>query len=185
VNSSDRAARERDAIADDPRSAGLSRHELHSDARLIVQGLTPLTDADGNLDAALDGLAQRSSLSATVVRFQATREAPVQIDLKTRNHLYRIAQEAVAECSQTFRRRHDPDRLQAREHSIRLEISDEGRGISPRIRGWRSGCEPCVSGPAQSAASSPSAGARAPATRSSASGQTTGRRGYLTVSDDE
>jgi signal transduction histidine kinase len=65
-----------------------------------------------------------------VVRFQATREAPVQIDLKTRNHLYRIAQEAVQNALKHSGADTILIELQAREHSIRLEILDEGRGIS-------------------------------------------------------
>ena len=125
-----RAARERDAIADDLDQLASLASNCIRDARLIVQGLTPLTDADGNLDAALDELAQRSSLSGTVVRFQATREAPVQIDLKTRNHLYRIAQEAVQNALKHSGADTILIELQAREHSIRLEILDEGRGIS-------------------------------------------------------
>ena len=65
------------------------------DAHRIVQGLSPLTNADGNLDAALELLAQRSSLSGTRVKFRSRHEAPPAVDLKMRNHLYRIAQEAV------------------------------------------------------------------------------------------
>jgi hypothetical protein len=57
-----------------------------------VQGLSPLTNAEGNLEAALEGLAQRSSLSGIRVRFRAQPDVPPLVDLKVRNHLYRIAQ---------------------------------------------------------------------------------------------
>ena len=90
-----RAARERDAIAVDLNELALLATSCIQDARLIVQGLSPLTDADGNLDAALAALARRSSLSGTAVHFHAQHDAPLILDLKTRNHLYRIAQEAV------------------------------------------------------------------------------------------
>ena len=60
-----------------------------------MQGLSPLTNADGNLDAALNLLAQRSSMSGVRVQFKSRHEASPLIELKIRNHLYRIAQEAV------------------------------------------------------------------------------------------
>jgi PAS domain S-box-containing protein len=63
-----RAARERDAIAEDLNQLAALATSCIQDARLIVQGLSPLTDADGNLDAALQALARRSSLSGTPVR---------------------------------------------------------------------------------------------------------------------
>ena len=59
-----------------------------------MQGLSPLTNAEGNLEAALEGLAKRSSLSGLRVRFRGQNDIP-PLDLKARNHLYRIAQEAV------------------------------------------------------------------------------------------
>ncbi len=49
-----RAARERDAIADDLDQLALLATSCIQDARLIVQGLSPLTDADGSLEAALE-----------------------------------------------------------------------------------------------------------------------------------
>src|SRR5450755_1619295 len=58
-----RAARERDAIAGDLDQLALLATSCIHDARLIVQGLSPLTDADGSLEAALEALARNSSLS--------------------------------------------------------------------------------------------------------------------------
>ena len=57
-----RAARERDAIADDLNQLAALATSCIQDARLIVQGLSPLTDADGNLDAALQSLARAQLL---------------------------------------------------------------------------------------------------------------------------
>ena len=125
-----RAAREREAIAEDLDQLASLATNCIQDARLIVQGLTPLTDADGNLEAALEGLAQRSTLSGTEVRFHATREALVHIDLKARNHLYRIAQEAVQNALKHSGATAIRIELQAREDRIRLEILDNGRGTS-------------------------------------------------------
>src|SRR5580692_7105200 len=90
-----RAQKERDAISVDLDQLALLATSCIQDAQRIVQGLSPLTNADGNLDAALEALAQRSSLSGTRVRFDSRHDAPPMIELKVRNHLYRIAQEAI------------------------------------------------------------------------------------------
>ena len=126
-----RAAREREAIAEDLDQLASLATNCIQDARLIVQGLTPLTDADGNLETALEGLAQRSALSGTDVRVHATRGVPIHIDLKARNHLYRIAQEAVQNALKHSGASMIRIELQTREDSIRLEILDNGRGILP------------------------------------------------------
>ena len=125
-----RAAREREAIADDLEQLASLATSCIQDARLIVQGLTPLTDADGNLEAALTGLAQRSSLSGTAVTFHSTRDAPIQLDLKARNHLYRIAQEAVQNALKHSGATEIRVELRAREDGVRLEIVDNGRGVA-------------------------------------------------------
>ncbi len=124
-----RAARERDAIADDLDQLALLATSCIQDARLIVQGLSPLTDADGSLEAALEALARRSSLSGTAVEFRAEHAAPLTIELKARNHLYRIAQEAVQNSLKHAGARSIEIALKIRQASVRLEILDDGRGL--------------------------------------------------------
>jgi len=124
-----RAARERDAIADDLNQLASLATSCIQDARLIVQGLSPLTDADGNLDGALQALSRRSSLSGTPVRFHARHDAPVNIELKVRNHLYRIAQEAVQNALKHAAATAIEIQLRYGTHSVRLEILDDGRGL--------------------------------------------------------
>ncbi|MGA2398633.1 MAG: histidine kinase [Steroidobacteraceae bacterium] len=124
-----RAARERDAIAEDLNQLAALATSCIQDARLIVQGLSPLTDADGNLDAALQALARRSSLSGTPVRFRARHDAPINIELKVRNHLYRIAQEAVQNALKHAGATAIDIELSYRTGSVRLEILDDGRGL--------------------------------------------------------
>jgi PAS domain S-box-containing protein len=123
-----RAARERDAIAEDLEELAALATNCIKDARLIVQGLTPLSD--GNLEAALEGLAQRSSLSGTAVRFHATRDALIRVDLKARNHLYRVAQEAVQNALKHSGASEIRIELHVREDALRMEISDNGRWTS-------------------------------------------------------
>jgi len=124
-----RAARERDAIADDLDQLALLATSCIQDARLIVQGLSPLTDTDGSLEAALEALARRSSMSGTPVEFRAEYDAPLTIDLKARNHLYRIAQEAVQNSLKHSGARSIEIALRIRRGSVRLEILDDGRGL--------------------------------------------------------
>jgi two-component system sensor kinase FixL len=124
-----RAARERDAIAEDLNQLAALATSCIQDARLIVQGLSPLTDADGNLDAALQALARRSSLSGTPVRFRARHDAPVNIELKVRNHLYRIAQEGVQNALKHAGATSIDIDLSYSAGRVRLEILDDGRGL--------------------------------------------------------
>jgi signal transduction histidine kinase len=124
-----RAIRERDAIAGELDQLAALATSCIQDARLIVQGLSPLTDADGNLDKALEALARRSSLSGTPVRFVAHHEAPINTELKIRNHLYRIAQEAVQNALKHSGASAIDVELWAREDSIRLAVLDDGCGL--------------------------------------------------------
>jgi PAS domain S-box-containing protein len=124
-----RATRERDAIADDLSELASLATSCIQDARLIVQGLSPLTDTDGNLDAALQALAKRSSLSGTPVTFRARHDAPMNIELKVRNHLYRIAQEGVQNALKHAGASAIQIEISYQPDSMRLEILDDGRGL--------------------------------------------------------
>ncbi|HEX3951897.1 MAG TPA: MASE1 domain-containing protein [Steroidobacteraceae bacterium] len=124
-----RAQKERDAISFDLDQLALLATSCIQDAHRIVQGLSPLTNADGNLDAALDLLAQRSSMSGTRVRFEGRHEAPPMIELKTRNHLYRIAQEAVQNALKHSGAKNIAIELWSRPGDLRLSIIDDGRGL--------------------------------------------------------
>jgi PAS domain S-box-containing protein len=124
-----RAAREHDAIAEDLDQLALLATSCIQDARLIVQGLSPLTDADGSLEMALEALARRSSMSGTPVQFRVHYDAPLTLDLKVRNHLYRIAQEGVQNALKHSGARAIDIELFIRDGSVRLEVLDDGRGL--------------------------------------------------------
>ncbi len=124
-----RAARERDAIAEDLDQLALLATSCIQDARLIVQGLSPLTDADGSLEMALEGLARQSSMSGTPVRFRVHHDALLTLDLKVRNHLYRIAQEGVQNALKHSGAHAIDIELFIRDGSVRLEVLDDGRGL--------------------------------------------------------
>lgn len=125
-----RAQKERDAISVDLDQLALLATSCIQDAQRIVQGLSPLTNADGNLDAALEGLARRSSLSGTRVRFRARYHAPTIVELKMRNHLFRIAQEAVQNSLKHSGAKSIDIELSSRPDGIVLSVMDDGMGLA-------------------------------------------------------
>jgi PAS domain S-box-containing protein len=125
-----RAQKERDAISVDLDQLALLATSCIQDAHRIVQGLSPLTNADGNLDAALELLAQRSSLSGTRVRFRSRHEAAPAVELKMRNHLYRIAQEAVQNALKHSGAKNIDIELWSRPGDLRLSVIDDGQGLT-------------------------------------------------------
>jgi PAS domain S-box-containing protein len=128
-----RAQKERDVISVDLDQLALLATSCIQDAHRIVQGLSPLTNADGNLDAALDLLAQRSSLSGTNVKFRSRHEAPPAIELKMRNHLYRIAQEAVQNALKHSGAKNIDIELWSRPGDLRLSVIDDGQGLTTEV----------------------------------------------------
>jgi PAS domain S-box-containing protein len=124
-----RALKERDAISVDLDQLALLATSCIQDANRIVQGLSPLTNADGNLDAALNLLANRSSLSGTRVQFTGRYDIAPLIELKVRNHLYRIAQEAVQNALKHAGAKSIQIELWVRPGGLTLSIVDDGTGM--------------------------------------------------------
>jgi len=125
-----RAQKERDAISYDLDQLALLATSCIQDAHRIVQGLSPLTNADGNLDAALNLLAQRSSMSGVRVHFKSRHEASPLVELKIRNHLYRIAQEAVQNALKHSGAKNIDIEFSSRPGDLRLSIIDDGHGLA-------------------------------------------------------
>jgi two-component system sensor kinase FixL len=128
-----RAQKERDAISVDLDQLALLATSCIQDAHRIVQGLSPLTNADGNLDGALELLAQRSSLSGTRVKFRSRHEVQPAVDLKMRNHLYRIAQEAVQNALKHSGAKNIDIELWSRPGDLRLSVIDDGHGLATGV----------------------------------------------------
>lgn len=125
-----RAQKERDVISVDLDQLALLATSCIQDAHRIVQGLSPLTNADGNLDAALELLAQRSSLSGTRVQFHSRHDIAPMVELKVRNHLYRIAQEAVQNALKHSGAKKIDIELYSRPSDLRLSVIDDGHGLA-------------------------------------------------------
>ena len=98
-------------------------------ARRIAQGISPLSDADGSLQVALEALAGRSSLGSAVVRFRSRLDTSINLDLEVRNHLYRIAQEAVQNALKHAGARVVEIELWVHAYGLRLTINDDGVGL--------------------------------------------------------
>jgi two-component system sensor kinase FixL len=98
-------------------------------ARRIAQGVSPLSDVDGSLQAALEALAARSSLGGTVVRFRSNLDSAITLDLEARNHLYRIAQEAVQNSLKHARASTVEIELRAQVGGVGLAVHDDGGGL--------------------------------------------------------
>jgi PAS domain S-box-containing protein len=128
-----RAERERQPIAASLVQLAALATSCIQAARRIAQGVSPLSDADGSLQVALEVLAGRSSFGSTVVRFRSRLETPITLDLEARNHLYRIAQEAVQNALKHAHARIVEIELWAHARLVRLTINDDGVGLPPRI----------------------------------------------------
>jgi PAS domain S-box-containing protein len=132
-----RAERERQPIAAGLVQLAALATSCIQAARRIAQGVSPLSDADGSLEIALATLAGRSSVGGTVVRFRSRLETPIIFDLEVRNHLYRIAQEAVQNALKHSRARMIEIELWVHADGLSLTINDDGVGL-PR-NGFPSG----------------------------------------------
>ena len=102
--------------------------------RRIVRGLSPLSDADGNLVGALESLAHTSSLSGTPVRSRTRMEAPLLAPLEVRSHLLRIAQEAVQNALKHASAKRVEIDLWVRTGTVTLSIEDDGKGLGATDR---------------------------------------------------
>ncbi len=127
-----RAERERQPIAASLDQLATLAASCIQAARRIAQGVSPLSDADGSLQGALEALAGRSSFGNTVVRFSSRVDAPILLDLEARNHLFRIAQEAVQNALKHARARVVEIDLWAYDGAVSLTVNDDGVGL-PRL----------------------------------------------------
>jgi PAS domain S-box-containing protein len=119
-----------EARADVEEVIGLVNSAIEN-TRVIASGLSPVTAARGGLAAALEGLAARMRDRhgvdvAVVTRF----DSPAEFAESALNHLYRIAQEAVINAVRHGNPRHVGIELGIAGDSIRLQVTDDGRGFS-------------------------------------------------------
>lgn len=102
-------------------------HQTVVEARNLAKGLHPV-DIDANgLVAALRELAQRTTGKVRCT-FRCVSEVPVS-DNNVAMHLYRIAQEAVANAIKHGQPRHVTISLNRHDHELTLRVTDDGKGL--------------------------------------------------------
>ena len=112
--------------------AKLATHCIESSQRM-VQGLSPLSDAGGNLEKALQGLARRASMSGTPVRFRLRGTPPSAARGAASDHFYRIAQEAVQNALKHADATAIDIELWIDRSAVGLAVVDDGRGLPSGI----------------------------------------------------
>ncbi len=105
--------------------------EAITESRQLSRGLFPVRLATEGLSPALDELA-RTTRSRFKVRCRFSGKGPVAVkDSAVATHLYRIAQEAVANAIKHSQARSISIRLRAHADRLDLSIEDNGRGFAP------------------------------------------------------
>jgi PAS domain S-box-containing protein len=99
--------------------------------RDIARGVSPLTESRGSLVQSLRQICDLAAAGGNAsVDFQAMENAPLTLPWESRDHLHRIAQEAL----NNVLRHSDADNIevtiQIESTSVRLEIVDNGKGFS-------------------------------------------------------
>jgi signal transduction histidine kinase len=99
------------------------------EARDLARGMFPVQMDAAGLSAALEGLASTTTrLTSAVVTFMEVGE-PHVADAGTAMHLYRIAQESVANAIKHGAPRKVDITLESQRNSLRLKIEDDGAGF--------------------------------------------------------
>jgi signal transduction histidine kinase len=124
-----RAERRGDALAEDLDDlAKLATHCIEG-SRHMVRGLSPISDAGGSLESALQGLARRASMSGTRVSFRVRGNAQLVARSAASDHIYRIAQEAVQNALKHAAAASIAIELWADQTTAGLSVTDDGRGL--------------------------------------------------------
>ena len=128
------------SLADDLEACGRSEATAASEiedllkkavveARDLARGMFPVQMDAAGLSAALEGLASTTSrLTTTVVEFREHGEAHVS-DAGAAMHLYRIAQESVANAIKHASPKRVCITLESAKDALRLKIDDDGSGF--------------------------------------------------------
>jgi len=103
--------------------------------RTIARGLAPVRDDRGGLIQALRILAAEATANLGCrVTFRALLAAPLSLDEAVATHLFRIAQEVIADAIRRRKSTRIGMRLTANRDEVRLNISDDARVPSSRRR---------------------------------------------------
>ncbi len=97
--------------------------------RGIAHGLSPVGENGGDLASALRELGAARAGPAARIDCEVNEEQPLRLSARTADHLYRIAQEAVANALKHSGAARIAVRLAVGADTVRLEIEDDGVGL--------------------------------------------------------
>ena len=123
--------------ADLERAHEVAQHALRS-CQAIARGLSPVGGIEGGLVTSLRSLAQRlTTPSGPSVRVSVSEIARLGLSAAATDHLYRIAQEALANALKHAHASSISVSLEVAPSRVRLEICDDGDGFSGATAGQR------------------------------------------------
>ncbi|HEY2463319.1 MAG TPA: response regulator [Steroidobacteraceae bacterium] len=115
--------------ADLEQACEVARHAAQS-CRAIARGLSPLEPAEGGLIGALRDLVSRlKAASGPTVEISISEIARLGLSPAASDHLYRIAQEAIANALKHAHAKSIKVTLDIEPEHVRLEVCDDGRGV--------------------------------------------------------
>jgi two-component system, LuxR family, sensor kinase FixL len=122
-------------VADVERALDVAQHALQS-CRSIARGLSPVTETQGGLIGGLRELVARlKTKSGPTLDFTTIGATRLGLSSAASDHLFRIAQEAVANALKHANATSIKVTLDIEPASVRLEICDDGEGlVLPEIR---------------------------------------------------
>ena len=101
--------------------------------RDIARGVSPLTESRGSLVHSLRKLAEGTASSGLVcIDFQANEDAPLTLPWETRDHLHRIAQEALNNALRHSGAKRIKLLIDINSKLVRLKVADNGSGFNAR-----------------------------------------------------
>ncbi len=103
--------------------------------RALARGLAPVNLERGGLPAALEHLARQcSGIYGLRCEYRGSLRPETTIDEAASTHLYRIAQEAIANAAKHAQARSIVVGLSSQPGGLLLEVRDDGRGISDEVQ---------------------------------------------------
>jgi PAS domain S-box-containing protein len=124
--------RQRLSVARELRQLSGAVSDAIETCRTIAHGLSPLSGVSGGLVDALREMTRMPRLwEGAAVKFELIAAAPLTLPLNTQDHIYRIAQEALANALKHSQARSITLRFMIDTAKTRLEVVDDGIGIPP------------------------------------------------------
>jgi PAS domain S-box-containing protein len=112
------------------RMTAITHHALET-CHQIAHGLSPLTSTGGGLIEALQSLAERlAGLPGPALSLRIERGTDVTVNAEACNHVYRIAQEAVANAIRHARASRIEIAVIVGRETLELRVSDDGCGLN-------------------------------------------------------